>query len=75
MVKEKIKLNRVMTAVVGSYPKPKYLFPGSGRELLDTCGRALYEVEKKIGKKEFKEGSGCTTVDARILAKARQYVC
>jgi methionine synthase II (cobalamin-independent) len=34
----KIKQDRVMTAVVGSYPKPKYLYHGTGRELLDELG-------------------------------------
>ncbi|RME45828.1 MAG: hypothetical protein D6791_09800, partial [Chloroflexi bacterium] len=42
-----------MTAIVGSYPKPKYLFPGTGRELLDAVGMSFYELEKEIGSREF----------------------
>lgn len=45
----KIKQDRVMTAAVGSYPKPKYIFSGSARELLDKVGLTFYELEKKIG--------------------------
>ncbi|MFQ5854153.1 MAG: hypothetical protein ACE5LU_00710 [Anaerolineae bacterium] len=44
-----------MTAIVGSYPKPKYLFPGSGRELLDAVGMSFYDLEKKIGAQEFQQ--------------------
>lgn len=51
----KIKQDRVMTAIVGSYPKPKYLFPGSGRELLDNVGMSFYDLEKEIGSREFRE--------------------
>jgi hypothetical protein len=40
----KLKQDRVMTAIVGSYPKPEYLFPRSGSELLDSVGMAFYEV-------------------------------
>lgn len=56
MVKKdgKIKQNRVMTAIVGSYPKPKYLFKNSGRDLLDKAGISFYDLEKKIGVREFK---------------------
>ncbi len=42
-----------MTAAVGSYPKPKYLFPKSGRELLDTCGMNFFDLRERIGEKEF----------------------
>ena len=51
----KIKQDRVMTAIEGSYPKPKYLFSGSGRELLDNFGTRFYEFENKIGISEFKK--------------------
>ncbi|MGR3220700.1 MAG: hypothetical protein ACUZ8H_12925 [Candidatus Anammoxibacter sp.] len=56
MIKEtgKIRQDRVMTAIEGSYPKPKYLFAGSGRELLDNFGAKFYDVEKEIGVSEFK---------------------
>ena len=50
----KIKQNRVMTAIEGSYPKPSFLFPGSGRELLDDFGVTFHEFEQKIGTLEFK---------------------
>jgi len=51
----KIRQDRVMTAIVGSYPKPKYLFPGSGRELLDAVGMSLYDLEQEVGGPEFQQ--------------------
>lgn len=51
----KIKQDRVLTAIVGSYPKPKYVFSKSGRKLLDSLGLSLKAYEKKIGKAEFKK--------------------
>ena len=51
----KIEQKGVMTAIVGSYPKAKYLFDRSGRELLDTTGMLFYEQEKKIGTKRFRQ--------------------
>jgi 5-methyltetrahydropteroyltriglutamate--homocysteine methyltransferase len=51
----KIKRDRVMTAIVGSYPKPKYLFPGTGRELLDAVGMSFYDLEREVGSQEFRE--------------------
>lgn len=45
----------VMTAIVGSYPKPKYLFSGSGRKLLDNIGFPFYKLENKVGARKFKE--------------------
>lgn len=50
----KIRQDRVLTAVVGSYPKPTYLFPGTGRELLDAMGMTFYNLEKEIGPQAFK---------------------
>lgn len=50
----KIKQNAVMTANVGSYPKPKYLFPGTGRELLDQVGMTFHQLEQSAGPREFK---------------------
>jgi len=44
-----------MTAVIGSYPKPDYVYPGNARRLLDDCGRSLLEFEERIGKQEFKK--------------------
>jgi hypothetical protein len=51
----KIRQSRIMTAVVGSYPKPDYLYPGDARKILDDCGRSFLEFRQKIGKPEFRE--------------------
>jgi len=47
--------DRVMTAIVGSYPKPAFLFPGSGRDLLDQMGMTLHDLEKGLGQQEFQK--------------------
>jgi len=52
---DKIKQGRIMTAVVGSYPKPDYLYPGDARRLLDDCGRSFLEFGQSIGEPEFRE--------------------
>ena len=49
----KIPQDRVMTAVVGSYPKPEYLSPDSGRALLDAMGMTFYDLEAQLGQQEF----------------------
>ena len=51
----KISQERVMTAIVGSYPKPKYIFRRSGRVLLDKVGMTFHELEEEIGAQEFKK--------------------
>ncbi|MBI2086449.1 cobalamin-independent methionine synthase II family protein [Candidatus Daviesbacteria bacterium] len=51
----KIKQDKILTAIVGSYPKPKNIYSKSGRELLDTLGFSFGEIEKKIGNKAFKK--------------------
>jgi len=51
----RITQERVMTAIVGSYPKPKYIFRSSGRALLDKVGMAFYELEDEIGSREFQK--------------------
>lgn len=51
----RIKQDRVLTAIVGSYPKPKNIYPNSGRELLDSLGFSFNEVEKKVGKAVFRK--------------------
>ena len=51
----KITQERVMTAVVGSYPKPKYIFRPNSRELLVKVGMTFYELEEEIGTQEFKK--------------------
>jgi len=50
---KKFKQDKVLTAIVGSYPKPKYIFSKSGRKLLDSLGMTFYELEKQIGKEKF----------------------
>lgn len=56
MVKQngKMKQDRILTAIVGSYPKPKNIYPKSGRDLLDNLGFTFNVIEKKIGKITFK---------------------
>jgi len=50
----KLKQERVLTAIVGSYPKPKYISPTTGRKLIDSTGFLFDEYERKIGKRNFK---------------------
>ncbi|MBI2022420.1 hypothetical protein HYS97_01030 [Candidatus Daviesbacteria bacterium] len=47
----KIKQDKVLTAIVGSYPKPKYVFSKTGRQLLDDVGISFYKKAEKIGRK------------------------
>ena len=51
----KIKQERVLTAIVGSYPKPAYLYAQSGRQLLDDVGFTFYDLEEKVGTAEFQQ--------------------
>jgi 5-methyltetrahydropteroyltriglutamate--homocysteine methyltransferase len=51
----KMQQDRVMTAIVGSYPKPAYLYRHSGRRLLDEVGFSFFDLEDEIGKKAFKK--------------------
>ncbi len=60
----KIKQDRLMTAVVGSYPKPKYLYHGSGRQLLDELGMTFYGLEEEIGTEEFQQRVDRATLQA-----------
>lgn len=46
----KIKQDRVLSAIVGSYPKPKYIYAKSGRELLDNLGFSFNEKSKNLDK-------------------------
>ncbi len=67
MTKEKptkIQQDRVMTDIVGSYPKPKDIFYGSGRDLLDKVGMNFYDIEKEIGKTDFKKRLDKASLDA-----------
>ena len=45
----KVTQERAMTAIVGSYPKPKYTFRRSGRALLEKVGMTFHELEAEIG--------------------------
>jgi 5-methyltetrahydropteroyltriglutamate--homocysteine methyltransferase len=49
----KLEQDRVMTAIVGSYPKGESIFSKEGRALLDDCGQSFYDIEKSVGKEEF----------------------
>lgn len=51
----KIKQHGVLTAIVGSYPKPKYIYGKSGRSLLDSVGMDFYKLESQIGSNKFKK--------------------
>ena len=50
----KFKQKNVLTAIVGSYPKPHYVFRKSGRKLLDSVGLEFYEAEKNTDRKKRK---------------------
>ena len=51
--KGKIERDRVLTAIVGSYPKPRYLSPDSGRALLGAMGMTFYDLAAQVGQREF----------------------
>jgi len=44
----KIKQDKVLTAIVGSYPKPKYIYAKSGRKLLDNLGFSFNVKNKNL---------------------------
>lgn len=44
----KIKQNKILTSIVGSYPKPKYLYQKSGRHLLDHLGFSFNGENKNL---------------------------
>jgi 5-methyltetrahydropteroyltriglutamate--homocysteine methyltransferase len=44
---------KVLTALVGSYPKPRYVYPKNGRSLLDSFGFALDRRREELGAAEF----------------------
>src|SRR6266513_5864017 len=54
------KQTRVLTAIVGSYPKPRYIYKQNGRSLLDSFGFSFDRLQKELGQAEF----------ARLLDKA-----
>jgi 5-methyltetrahydropteroyltriglutamate--homocysteine methyltransferase len=45
--------DRVLTAIVGSYPKPRYIYPRNGRSLLDSFGFAFDRRRQDLGSAEF----------------------
>jgi len=45
--------DRVLTAIVGSYPKPRYIYPRNGRSLLDSFGFAFDRRRRELGSAEF----------------------
>lgn len=49
----KIKQEKVLTAIVGTYPKPKYVFPQTGRKLLDSFGFAFDKHKAAMGSTAF----------------------
>lgn len=51
----KIKQDKILTSIVGSYPKPRYLLSQSGRDLIDSTGFLLDQRQKELGKRKFKE--------------------
>ena len=51
---------KVLTAIVGSYPKPRYIYRQNGRSLLDSFGFSFDRLQKELGQAEF----------ARLLDKA-----
>jgi len=45
--------DHVLTAIVGSYPKPRYIYPRGGRALLDSFGFAFERRREEVGAAEF----------------------
>src|SRR2546422_11654400 len=45
--------SKVLTAVVGSYPKPRYVYRQNGRSLLDSFGFAFDGRRQEVGEAEF----------------------
>ena len=54
------KQTKVLTAIVGSYPKPRYIYKQNGRSLLDSFGFSFDRLQQELGQAEF----------ARLLDKA-----
>jgi 5-methyltetrahydropteroyltriglutamate--homocysteine methyltransferase len=44
---------KVLTAIVGSYPKPRYIYPRGGRALLDSFGFSFDRRRDEVGQVEF----------------------
>ncbi len=45
--------SKVLTAIVGSYPKPRYIYSKNGRSLLDSFGFSFDRLRKELGQAEF----------------------
>jgi len=45
--------DKVLTSIVGSYPKPRYVYKQNGRSLLDSFGFAFDHRQKELGQAEF----------------------
>lgn len=61
----KLKQDKVLSAIVGSYPKPKYILPDeNNRELINDSGRAFYNLEKEVGRTQFKDLLDKATIEA-----------
>jgi 5-methyltetrahydropteroyltriglutamate--homocysteine methyltransferase len=44
---------KLLTAIVGSYPKPRYVYARNGRSLLDSFGFAFDRRRQEVGSAEF----------------------
>jgi 5-methyltetrahydropteroyltriglutamate--homocysteine methyltransferase len=44
---------KVLTAIVGSYPKPRYIYRQNGRSLLDSFGYSFDRRQQELGQTEF----------------------
>lgn len=51
----KIQQKNILSSIVGSYPKPTYLFPISGRTLIDSTGFLFDARAKELGKVKFRK--------------------
>jgi len=45
----------VKVTLVGSYPKPEYIFSGDARDLIDLSGENFYEIKARLGSDEFEK--------------------
>ena len=45
--------SKVLTAIVGSYPKPRYVYKRNGRSLLDSFGFSFDACRREVGPAEF----------------------
>ena len=70
---------KVLTAIVGSYPKPRYVYPQNGRSLLDSFGFAFdrhaaaagsdeHGLERAVAAPELDERQGREALLGRCAA-------